>query len=42
MNRGIAEAATAHREWIENEIADSEAHLEWIARRLEDIHNTLV
>jgi len=42
MNRDIAEQATASREWVEGEIADSHAHLEWIARRLDDIHNSLV
>jgi len=42
MNRNIAQEATESREWIEGEIADSHAHLEWIGRRLDDIHNTLV
>jgi hypothetical protein len=41
MNRAAAEAATEYREWVENEIDDSNNHLDWIARRLVDIDASL-
>ena len=40
-NRDIAEKATLHREWVEGEIADSHAHIEWINNRQNQIDASL-